>query len=183
MLETVTGVLRRVERTVTAVAALCMLAIMLIVGVDVAMRYVLRSPLTWTYDFISLYLLAAAFFLVLSDAYANHAHVNVDILYKNLPVPVRRACDVVTLGVGSAFFAAMARAGAQRFWSAFEAADVLGGAIPWPVWPSYVLVPIGAGLMAFRLALHLANAVAALVAGRELAPSLTLPAGHSLSGE
>lgn len=183
MLEALTSTLRRVEYVVTAVAALCMFAIMLIVGADVVMRYVFRSPLSWTYDFISLYLMAALFFLVVSDAYASHSHVNVDILYKNMPATARRLCDVITLGVGSALFTAMCYAGALRFWSAFEASDVLAGAIPWPMWPSYVLVPVGAGLMAFRLVLHLVNAIASLVVRRELVPSLTLPAGHTLTGE
>lgn len=183
MLNAVAVALRRLEVVVTAVAALCMFAIMSIVGLDVGMRYLFHRPLSWTYDFISLYPMAAVFFLVVSDAFASHSHVNVDILYKHLPVVARRACDVVTLAAGLAFFAAMAWAGARRFGSSFEASDVLAGVIPWPMWPSYVLVPVGAGLMAVRLALHLVHAVVSLVSGRELVPSLTLPAGHAAVGE
>ena len=58
-----------IERAVTAVAATLSIAIMLIVTCDVALRYLFNSPLTWAYDLISLYLMAAVFFLVLGDAH------------------------------------------------------------------------------------------------------------------
>jgi len=39
------------------VAAVIMFAIMIIVVVDVAARYFFTAPLTWSFDFISLYLM------------------------------------------------------------------------------------------------------------------------------
>lgn len=179
MLDTLATGLRRIEQLMTGVAAVCMFTIMVVVAVDVAMRYGLNSPLSWTYDFISLYLMAGLFFLVLSDGYANHAHVNVDILYKHLPFAARRICDLVTLATGVVFFAAVCRAGGERFWASFVAGDVLAGAIPWPTWPSYALVPVGAGAMALRLCIHLLHALASLVSGRDFNPSLAAPAGHT----
>lgn len=180
MLRALAAGLKRIEQVMTAIAAVCMFTVMLVVTVDVAMRYALHSPLSWAYDFISLYLMAGLFFLVISDGYASHSHVNVDILYKNLPPAARAVCDLVTLGAGIAFFAAIAHAGWLRFWSSYEAADVLAGAIPWPMWPSYGLVPLGAGIMALRLLLHLVNVAVGLASGgRELVPALTLPGGHA----
>ena len=55
--------------------------------------------------------------------------------------------------------------------------DVMAGAIPWPMWPSIGLVPLGAGLITIRLALHLIAHVLSLVTGRAF---IALPASHAV---
>jgi hypothetical protein len=76
--------LAAVEQTATLLALGLMLAIMLVVTGDVLMRYLFNRPFTWAYDLIALYLMAGAFFFVLSDAYRVRAHVCVVISYRNL---------------------------------------------------------------------------------------------------
>ena len=68
-----------VERVAGVVAAVALAAIMFIATGDVAMRYVFNKPFAWAYDLISLYLMVALFYLVVSGTYAHHAHVAVDI--------------------------------------------------------------------------------------------------------
>jgi hypothetical protein len=53
----------------------------------------------------------------------------------------------------------------------------MAGAIPWPMWPSIGLVPLGAGLITIRLALHLIGHVLSLVIGRAV---IGLPASHAV---
>ena len=60
-------ILRVMERVCSGLAAAMLLAIMLIATLDVAMRYFLNSPLGWSYDLISLYLMAGMFFLAMSS--------------------------------------------------------------------------------------------------------------------
>lgn len=158
-----------IERAVTAVAATLSIAIMLIVTCDVALRYLFNSPLTWAYDLISLYLMAAVFFLVLGDAHRAGAHVGVDILQQRFPPAARRLSALVTDLVGLAVFCLIAWFGGLRALDAFESADVVAGAIPWPTWPSLALVPIGCGLIAVRLALHAAADAISLARGRDVA--------------
>jgi TRAP-type C4-dicarboxylate transport system permease small subunit len=57
-----------IERTLTMIATACLFVIMGLVVADVFMRYVLNRPFSFTYDLIGVYLLAAVFFLTLSDA-------------------------------------------------------------------------------------------------------------------
>src|ERR1700754_1410215 len=54
------------ERPAALLSAFILFAVMLIVAVDVAMRYVFNSPFAWSHDVISLYLLPALFYIVLS---------------------------------------------------------------------------------------------------------------------
>ena len=74
-----------IERLLGGIATLLMLAIMFIVFADVILRYAFNSPLPWAYDLISLYLMAGAYFFVLSGTFAAHAHVGVDILVSVCP--------------------------------------------------------------------------------------------------
>ena len=64
---------------------------MLIVVVDVAMRYALSMPLGWSYDVIGLYLMVAVFFLMLPDTLHNHGHVAIDLFQGTLPRRLRRS--------------------------------------------------------------------------------------------
>jgi hypothetical protein len=52
----------------------------------------------------------------------------------------------------------------------------MAGAIPWPMWPSIGLVPLGSGLITLRLVLHLLGHILSLVTGRDL---IALPASHA----
>jgi TRAP-type C4-dicarboxylate transport system permease small subunit len=158
------------------VAAVFMFAIMIIVFGDVIMRYAFNKPFSWAYDLISLYLMAGIFFLVLSEAYASHAHVSVDILQQKFSPAMIRLSEIVTCIVGITVFSLIAYLGLLRTVDSFKSADVMAGAIPWPMWPSIGLVPFGAGLITIRLAIHLIGHVISLATGRSV---IALPASHT----
>ncbi|KQW21418.1 C4-dicarboxylate ABC transporter permease [Afipia sp. Root123D2] len=155
-----------------------MFLIMVIVFSDVVMRYVFNRPFSWAYDLIALYLMAGVFFLILSEAYASNAHVNVDILQQKLSPVGIRLTEMVTCIIGIVVFSLIAWFGWQRTLDSYRAADVMAGAIPWPMWPSIGLVPLGAGLLTFRLALHLVGHLLSLLTGRDIIP---LPTSHIAS--
>lgn len=169
-MRTFSNALALVERVATAIAAVVMFAIMMIVSADVFMRYVFNSPFGWAYDLISLYLMAAVFFLVLSHAYRQGAHVSVDILQQRLPEKPFRLTEIVTTAVSFVVFVLIAWVGWQRTVDSFEQGDVLAGAIPWPTWPAVALVPFGAGMLALRLAIDFFSHLGSLITGRDLIP-------------
>jgi len=165
-----------VEKAVSTIAAIFMFAIMMIVFTDVVMRYVFNRPFSWAYDLISLYLMAGVFFLILSEAYASHAHVSVDILQQKFSPAMIRVTEIVTCLVGITVFSLVAYLGCLRTVESFQANDVMAGGIPWPMWPSIGLVPFGAGLITLRLVLHLVAHVISLASGRSV---IALPASHA----
>lgn len=165
-----------VEKAVSTIAAIFMFAIMMIVFSDVVMRYVFNRPFSWAYDLISLYLMAGVFFLILSEAYASHAHVSVDILQQKFPPAMIRVTEIVTCLVGITVFSLIAWLGFLRAIDSFRSSDVMAGAIPWPMWPSIGLVPFGAGLITLRLVLHLIAHVISLATGRDI---IALPASQA----
>jgi TRAP-type C4-dicarboxylate transport system permease small subunit len=168
-------VLGTAEKIGSFIGAVFMFLIMIIVFGDVVMRYVFNSPFSWAYDLIALYLMAGVFFLILSEAYASNAHVNVDILQQKLPPSGIRLTEIVTCIVGIIVFSLITWFGWQRAVESYRAADVMAGAIPWPMWPSIGLVPLGAGLLTLRLILHLVGHLLSLLTGKDLIP---LPTSH-----
>jgi TRAP-type C4-dicarboxylate transport system permease small subunit len=169
--------LTAIERVTSTIAAIFMFAIMIIVFSDVVMRYVFNRPFSWTYDLISLYIMAGVFFLMLSDTYAVNGHISVDILLPRFAPVIQRVCIIISNLVGLAIFIPIAWLGYLRALDNFSSSDVMAGAIPWPTWASAALVPVGAGILALRLAVHLVANTASLLTGENFLP---LPAisGH-----
>jgi len=163
-------VLYAIERTLTVVAVVFLFVIMVLVVADVFMRYVLNRPFSFAYDLIGLYLLAGVFFLTISDALREHAHVGVDILLHRFAPAGRRLSEIVTALVGLFVFVLISKVGFDRALDNFQQNDVLAGAIPWPTWLSASLVPLGCGVLVLRLALQLVGNVVSLVSNRDLYP-------------
>jgi TRAP-type C4-dicarboxylate transport system permease small subunit len=176
LLDRVLRALSALEKIASTIAAVFMFAIMMIVFTDVIMRYAFNKPFSWAYDLISMYLMAGVFFLVLSEAYASNAHVSVDILQQKFSPAMIRLSEIVTCIVGIVIFSLIAYLGFLRAVDNYQSADVMAGAIPWPMWPSVGLVPLGAGLITIRLALHLIAHVLSLATGRAV---IGLPASHA----
>lgn len=170
--------LTAIERVTSAIAAVFMFAIMIIVFSDVVMRYVFNRPFSWAYDLISLYVMAGVFFLSLSGTYAVNGHISVDILLPRFTAIVQRLCIIVSNVVGLAIFVPITWLGYQRALDNYVSGDVMAGAIPWPTWASAAFVPIGAGILALRLAVHLVANTASLLTGENLLP-LPSVSGHS----
>jgi TRAP-type C4-dicarboxylate transport system permease small subunit len=158
------------ERALTVIAVVFLFVIMVLVVADVFMRYAMNRPFSFTYDLIGLYLLAGVFFLTLSDALREHAHVGVDILLSRFPPAGRRLSEIVTALTGLFVFVLICKLGFERALENYEQHDVLAGAIPWPTWISAALVPFGCGVLVLRLVLQLLGNVASLVSGRDLYP-------------
>ena len=177
MLDGIFKVLGTIEKIASTIAAAFMFAIMMIVFSDVIMRYAFNKPFSWAYDLISMYLMAGVFFLVLSEAYTSRAHVSVDILQQKFPPAMIRLSEIVTCIVGMTVFSLIAYLGILRTVDSYQSADVMAGAIPWPMWPSIGLVPLGAGLITIRLAAHLIGHLLSLATGRDM---IALPAQHAV---
>lgn len=71
----------------------CILALTLVIGYEVFMRYVLRAPTSWAYD--TSYILYGTLFMM-CGAYllSRNGHVRGDFLYRMWPVKVQAGMDL-----------------------------------------------------------------------------------------
>lgn len=143
MIRTISKALARYEAVLLGLGAVCLFAMMLIVFIDVALRYLFNSPLGFSYDLISLYLMVGVFFFALSDTLRHDEHVRVDILYLRMPPFWRRLCDRVIYGISALLFAAMLWTGLLRAIDSTAKGEVMATIVPWPIWVAYWMVPLG----------------------------------------
>jgi len=170
MIPRLASALAAIERVLAFIAVVFLFVIMVLVVTDVFMRYAVNRPFSFTYDLIGLYLLAGVFFLTLSDALRENAHIGVDILLRRFAPAGRRVSEIITALIGLFVFALIAEVGFERALDNYREGDVLAGAIPWPTWASAALVPFGASVLVLRLALQLVGHAGSLLTGRDLYP-------------
>lgn len=151
LLEKTNRVLTLCERFLMGIAALMMFMIMMLVVIDVILRYFFNSPLAWSYELISLYLMVGLFFFALSDGLSANAHVSVDLLQYKMSVRTRHAVETIGYICASLVFAGILYMSVQRTWVSYIGDDVVAGSIAWPTWLSNIAVPIGSGVMLLRM--------------------------------
>jgi TRAP-type C4-dicarboxylate transport system permease small subunit len=143
-------------------AAAAVFAIMMIVVVDVVMRYVFNAPLSWSFDLISIYLMGAGFFLTLSQTLRLEHHVNVDLAYASFSLRVRRVLKLVGWSISAGVFGWITWLATTTAVNRFVNSDAIAGAVIWPTWIPAALGALGFGVMTLRLVLGVLVLVARL---------------------
>lgn len=170
LIDRVHRALAGLERAASVIASVMLFVIMIVVVLDVMLRYFFNSPLAWSYDLISLYLMVGLFFFSISSTLEHNEHVRVDVLLKHFPVWARHLAELVTYACASVVFALMVYVMGAKTFASFAANEVAPGAIPWPTWLSLLAVPLGAGLMLLRMLLRLVGHALSLVTRRSVVP-------------
>jgi len=150
-MRTVSRGLAVLETALAGLACIALAAIMLIVVVDVAMRYAFSMPLGWSYDLIGLYLVVAVFFLMLPDTLHHHGHVAIDLFQNVLPRRVRHLGLAIGYAAGAVVTTLIGLEAWGRFQSAYAGQDRIAALVPWLTWPAYLVVLIGTALLTLRL--------------------------------
>ncbi|TAK35904.1 MAG: TRAP transporter small permease, partial [Lysobacteraceae bacterium] len=152
--------LRRVNRAVeriedigALIAGFSIFIIMIIVFLDVFLRYFLQSPLTWSYDLVSIYLVPILFFLVISETFKRNHHVAVDILYLRFSPIWKRIARLLIALLMLPILGEMIRLSARDAITAYRNHEVLSGAVLWPTWIPLAIVVVGFGLLLVRVLL------------------------------
>lgn len=134
----------RIERALTAVGTLSLLALMALVFIDVVGRNLFNSPLLWGTEVMEvlLGLMVFVFYPVLAR---RHGHIVVDLV----PVPrmLRTAQRLLSGGVGAALFGVIAwTCGRQALRSAGygDASAILGIPTAWVLWVMAALAGLSA---------------------------------------
>ncbi|MDP1538119.1 MAG: TRAP transporter small permease [Burkholderiales bacterium] len=156
---------------------------MIIVFLDVGMRYFLNAPLGWSYDLISLYLMVALFFLALSVTQRDRHHVRVDILLGRVSPRARHAMELTGNLLTALVMFAILYQGSTKVWDSWQTQAVMAGPIPWPTWLTAIFVPIGTALLLLRLFFSVWALAVAIVSRSATAVGESGGAGGSLSTE
>ncbi len=134
-----------------------------VIVLDVGLRYLFNSPLGWSYEVISSYLMPGLFFLAVSHTLKAHGHVSVDILHNYVSDRARYVFETLTCMAALPAFAVCAYISAGNTWKDFSAAAASSSGMGLPTWSISILLPIGFGMLSLRLALHLTGYLGSLI--------------------
>ena len=153
--------LRRLERGLSlfdrafmAVSLLALVAMLLTVCIDAAGRYLFRSPLSGSYQIVSLYTMVVLTFMALPRTYATGGMIRVELFTGILRRVFGLWPERINALVALIAFGALAWFAGLDAIERFVARQTTLGTVQLPLYLSYLWVPLGSGLLCIRLALH-----------------------------
>lgn len=124
-------------------------ALVVLVTVDIVLRYVFNAPLQWARDVSGLLLLSATF-CTLPHSWDRAYHIRMEVFYARAPLARRRALDVLAAFAGIVFFGFMAVQGAMYLPFMIRTNET-GEDLLLPIWPFMVVLSLCALVTVARL--------------------------------
>lgn len=144
---------RYLERIITGIGALALVAMMLHVTADVFFRYMFSSPVPLTMEMVSYYYMAAVAFLPMFSLERKGTDlVHVELVYGLLSLRVRRVLLPAALLLSAIFCACAAYAAWKPAVKAMQAGTYAGSIFIVSIWQARFLPVVGFGLLAVVLA-------------------------------
>jgi TRAP-type C4-dicarboxylate transport system permease small subunit len=148
-------VLSKIEKGLMAVATAGLLLMMLSITFDALGRHLFNSPLRGNFELTSLYFMVILVFATLSANYAQGVHVRLDVMSERLKQRFgrnyTRAIALICLPV----FALFTWHVCIETVSKFAHLETRMGAIPFPIYLSYVWVALGGITLTLRFLLDI----------------------------
>jgi len=146
----------QLEASLVNGAALIMVAVMLVVVLDVAFRYLLNSPIRWVYPLISRYLMIYMIFLAFADALRRGNHIAVDFVVCGLRVRTRSILELTGYVPALVVFVLIVWQSVQLILQQYRDGDRVMDSLGWPTWIATLAVAIGLGVLTLRILLKIA---------------------------
>lgn len=154
----VTRVTRGVEHGVTVVAGAGLIALMILFCADVLARYVLHAPIEGVYEMTTTLFLPMVVFVGMALSVRHDTHVRLNVLSDRAPESVQRWLRGLGLLLGALLWGAIAWVVGDRALQSFVANEVSTVSFALPVFWGYLIVAVGAALMALVSVINVGRA-------------------------
>lgn len=138
------------EEWLSYISAAAIGFMMLITVADVVARRVFHGHVKGSYEYVSLLFVYLIFF-GLAIAQRRDAHITFGIVYDRLPRRARIPVEGGILVLSFVLFSVLTWYTAKSAWVNYLMGDTMLGSIQVVTWPSRLGVPLGCGMLAFRL--------------------------------
>lgn len=143
----------RVENVLLFLCSCAIILAMFLTTADVILRYGFKSPVTWAFDFVMLYLMPAAYYLAFAYGMKSGTHLAVDFFTRYLPRFVLRWIYPFVLLIGAALmFYISWRLYLETYENLVEG-HTMFGSVAWLTWPTGAIIGISFFVFAIRLVL------------------------------
>ena len=137
------------ERLEEIFLVILMIAATLLVAAQVVTRFILKVPLPWSEE-IARYMFLWLTWVGAAYATKERKHVRIDIIYEKLPEAGKKVCTVISTVIWIVFLGIMVYLSFRLTRSVASGGQIaVGSGIP--MWIPYASIPVGMGLMLFRL--------------------------------
>ena len=135
--------LNGVEKVLTFVAAVACSVLMLLTVGDTLGRYIFNKPITGAFEISTNYLMVALVFLAMGYGYCQGVHVRVDVLSDRLPKQVKMLVNHLVQVVSILYIGFLVFTTTQQALRVASSHTVLSSIEIIPLWPAYMIVPLG----------------------------------------
>jgi TRAP-type C4-dicarboxylate transport system permease small subunit len=143
------------EKGLLTLATIALLLMMASITVDALGRHLFNRPFQGNFEITSLYFMVILVFATLSANYANDSHVRLDVLSGPLRDRMGRNYARLIGLICLPVFAYFAWHSSAEAISKFQHLERKMGAIPYPIYLSYVWVALGAVTLTVRFVLDI----------------------------
>lgn len=151
-LDGIEEVLVRAENLVMNIGAASVFLMAILITLDVSGRYALSTPLQGTHELVEFYLMPITVYFTIAHVERKDANIRVTLLYDQLRETHKRALEVgYRLPMIFILLFLVHKTGLRAIDLLQEGQSVYG--LDLPLGYSWVIVPIGFGLLAVRIAL------------------------------
>jgi C4-dicarboxylate transporter, DctM subunit len=145
-----TRILSQTERAGAVISGALILIMMVMTTLDVFLRYVLNSPISGNYESQPI-LLIGVVYLAAASIQAKRSHISLDLITSHLSKRNQFAFLLFSDIIFLAFSAIICWQFALASWTAWVSNDIFWGIVKIPLWPPYLIITVGTGLLSVRL--------------------------------
>lgn len=124
-------------------------AMMLTISFDVAMRYIFNAPTTWSFE-VNRYMLIMVVFLGGPWTLTAGGHVSVDLVTETMGTRRKLMMEIVTSIMACIYMFMFTYESMIFTWEAWENATRSTEYLAWPLWPIRMFLVIGGGLLSLQ---------------------------------
>jgi TRAP-type mannitol/chloroaromatic compound transport system permease small subunit len=154
-----------IDRLITWIgkmASFLILALIAVLMYEVLSRYLFNAPTKWSNE-ISQYILVGVVMLGGGYCLTDREHVRVDVLYRKFGPEMRCVVEILTFLIVVTFVGAIVWKGGDLCYDAFMQDKRSMTILELPLFPSMILVPIGAVLLGLQSFAHALQALMKLL--------------------
>lgn len=138
----------------------------LIVGYEVAARYLFKSPTLWVHEVSVMFF---GTFIIIGGAYTalTGMHVNMDLVHNALSPRIRALVDVLTFFIALPFLGVLLWVGGKSAWKSVMVLEHASTQWGPPIYPFRIMLPLGALLLLLQLVAKLIRDLRILFSRKE----------------
>jgi TRAP-type C4-dicarboxylate transport system permease small subunit len=155
----------RIENYFMVLAFISITLMMFLISGDTLGRYIFNSPITGANEIVKTFLIVGIVYIGLSNTLKENEHISVDIVVNKFPEKIKKILSIFVNLLGLLLFAFILYEGSIVTYNAFVSNESFIGAITFPLYTAYGLVPLGSLFMVFRLLINIGVGIGSF--GRE----------------